>query len=207
MRIVFILVTICLFVIVAAQAAVAAHFWMDSDAVVARAAHQGALRVPAGGLHFNSVERTIAINEFAETWGQHAFPCRTLARAWSEIVTPDASVAPIPVSQALAAKILPAQRDSVRGQVRRLLVACQLERRLDDVQMLRVWLASAPFGQQAIGVENAAHTVFGKPANALDGEESAKLTVLLHAPGLRNWPDLWAARAKAVSDRVAARSR
>jgi penicillin-binding protein 2A len=95
---------------------------------------------------------------------------------------------------------------SLRWQIRRYVVACQLEQRLDDRQMLRMWLAQASFGRDAIGVEAASQLFFDKPSRALNSEESARLAALLRAPSLRGQPERWAERGRDIQQRVAPRS-
>src|SRR5262249_40332967 len=109
----------------------------------------------------------------------------------------------MPVSQMLSTAILAEHHGtSVRWQVRRLVIACQLEQRYGDAQMFRAWLATASFGLTSHGADAAAQTLFSKPANALNAEESAKLAALLRRPGLRTQPDKWAQAAQAVIQRV-----
>ncbi|MGH6949610.1 MAG: transglycosylase domain-containing protein, partial [Vitreimonas sp.] len=173
---------------------------------VAQAERAGALRAPAvtGGL--TTVERTVAMSEFPETWRTRTTPCRTLAFLWADITTNDAPQG-MPVSQKFATHLLSDRRaTSIRWQLRRLVVACHLEGRFDDVQLLRMWLATASFGQGAEGLENAAQAIFGKPSRALNAEESARLTVLLRAPGLRSQPERWTERTRAIQERLAART-
>jgi penicillin-binding protein 1A len=111
------------------------------------------------------------------------------------------------VSQKFATALLADRRaTSVRWQVRRFVVACRLEQRFDDRQLLRMWLATASFGQDAVGLESAAQAIFGKPSRDLNAEESARLAALLRAPSLRNQPDRWAERARSIQERVAAQA-
>jgi hypothetical protein len=207
MRAVFIFVVLLLLIVLAVPATIAIQLWTDGGSVVARAERSGALRAPpaaAGGL--TTVERTIAMNEFPETWRTRTTPCRTLAFLWADLTTDEAPQG-MPVSQRFATQLLSDRRStSVRWQLRRLVVACHLEGRFDDRQLLRMWLAGASFGQGAEGLEGAAQAIFGKPSHALNAEESAKLTVLLRAPGLRGQPERWAERARGVQERVAART-
>jgi hypothetical protein len=204
MRAVFIFVVILLLIAMAVPATFAVRFWMDGAAVLARAEQSGALRAPAARGPLTGVERTIAMSEFASTWKTSGTPCRTLAFLWLDVTTDDAPQG-VSVSQKFATTLLPERREtSIRWQVRRLIVACQLEQRFDDVQLMRRWLARASFGEGLIGIEAASQAIFGKPSRDLNAEESAKMAALLRAPSLRIHPERWAARARAIQARIAA---
>jgi hypothetical protein len=206
MRAVFIFVVLMLLIVLAVPATIAVQFWTDGGSIIGRAERSGALRAAPAGDRLTTAERTIAMNEFPETWRTHAFPCRTLAFLWFDLTSDDAPQG-TPVSQKFATALLSDRRaTSVRWQLRRFVVACQLEQRFDDRQLLRMWLAAASFGEGAVGLENAAQVIFGKPSRALNAEESAKLAALLRAPGLRSQPERWAERAREIQERVAPRT-
>jgi hypothetical protein len=203
MRAVFIFVVILLLIGIAAPVTLAVRFWMDGQAIVDRAAQTGALRVPASG-PLTPVERTIAMSEFRSTWKTHGTPCRTLMFVWADLTT-DVAPRGMPVSQRVSTNLLGEQNGtSIRWQIRRLITACQLEQRFSDVQLLRLWLATAYFGQNETGIETASQSIFGKPSRQLNGEESARLAVLLKGPGLRANPERWAERARQMQERLAA---
>lgn len=203
MRAVFIFVVILLLIAMAVPITFAARFWMDGQSVLAQAERSGALRAPAATGPLTGVERTIAMNEFRATWRTHATPCRTAAFLWADLTTDDAPHG-MSVSQRVATSILSERSEtSIRWQIRRLIVACQLEQRFDDPRLLRMWLAEANFGRGVVGLESAAQSVFGKPSRDLNAEESAKLAALLRGPSLRGQPDRWAERARAIQERIA----
>lgn len=204
MRTVFIFIVILLLIVMAAQVTFAVSLWMDGGAVVARAQQSGALRVPARG-PLTPVERTIAMSEFRATWKTHGQPCRTLFFVWTDLTGEDAPRG-VPVSQRVSTHLLGEQQGtSFRWQIRRLVGACELERRFSDPQLLRLWLATAYFGNNERGIETASQSLFGKPSSQLNAEESAKLAVLLKAPGLRTNPERWAERARELQERIARR--
>lgn len=205
MRALFIFIVLSILIALTAPVIVGARFWIDGSAVIARAEQEGALRTSAAGEPLTTAERTIAMDEFSDTWRTRAFPCRTLALLWADISTPQGTSPGLPVSQKLAGMLLSERRaTSVRWQMRRFVVACQLERRFDDARLLRMWLATASFGPGADGLEGAALSIFQKPSRDLNAEESAKLAALLRAPGLRDQPERWAQRARSIQERVAA---
>lgn len=202
MRAVFIFVVIIVLIGLAVPVVFAVRFWTDGSAIVARAERSGALRVPASG-PLTPVERTIAMSEFRGTWKTSGQPCRTLFFIWADLTTEDAPSG-MPVSQRVSASLLGEQQGtSIRWQIRRLLVACRLEQRFDDPRLLRLYLAGAYFGRNETGIETASQSIFGKPSRELNGNESARLAVLLRAPGLRGNPELWTQRAQELRERIA----
>jgi hypothetical protein len=203
MRVVFIFVVLLVLLAMAAPVTFAVQVWLDGRAVIARAEQSGALR-GAWTTRLSTAEWTIAMNEFRETWRTRALPCRTLANLWADVTTESAPDT-LPVSHKFATALLGERREgSVRWQVRRLIVSCQLEQRFDDRQLLRLWLTQASFGRDVVGLENAAQSIFNKRSSALNRDESARLAVLLRAPSLRNQPERWTERARQIEGRVAA---
>jgi len=208
MRLAFSLIFVVLLLAVATPFVVAVQFWSDAESMVARADQNGTLRPAAGARPLWTAERVIAVDQFSETWRGHAFPCRTLSLMWTDFTDPDAHPPSMPVSQRAATAILGDRRGaSVRWQTRRLLVACALERRFSDGQLLRIWLAQARIDASAPGLDAAARAIFNKPAQDLNLDESAKLAALLHEPALRNQPERWSAQGQTLRDRVLARAR
>jgi len=204
MRAVFIFIVIIVLIGLAVPVVFAVRFWTDGSAIVARAEQSGALRAPATG-PLTGAERTIAMSEFRSTWKTHGQPCRTLFFIWADLTTEDAPQG-MPVSQRVSSALLGEQQGtSIRWQIRRLIVACQLEQRLDDPRLLRLYLARAYFGRNETGIETASQSIFGKPSSQLNAEESARLAVLLRAPGLRSNPELWTQRARELQERIGAR--
>jgi hypothetical protein len=202
MRVVFIFIVLLVLLALAVPTTFAVQYWLDGRSVIARAEQGGALRAPAGRL--SVAEYTIAMNEFRETWRTRAIPCRTLANLWADVST-ESAPSTLPVSHKFATALLTERREmSIRWQVRRLIVSCQLEQRFDDRQLLRLWLGRASFGRDVVGLENAAQTIFGKPSSALNRDESARLAALLRAPSLRTQPERWTERAREIEERVAA---
>jgi len=205
MRVVFIFIVICVLLGLAVPVVFAVRFWTDGQSVLAQAERDGAIWTPESN-RLTTIERTVAMDQFRDTWLTHAAPCRTLAFMWFDI-TDQHPPQGMPVSQRLATNLFSErQGTSIRWQIRRLVVACQLEQRFNDRQLLRLYLERANFGRDAEGIEAASQLIFDKPSVALNGEESAKLAALLRGPGLRSRPEDWAARARAIQERVAGTS-
>jgi len=206
MRAAFIFLVLLLLIGMAVPVLFATQFWNDGSSVIARAQMSGALRPPDAGGRLSTAEQTIAMDQFPGTWRARGTPCRTLSNLWNDISSPDWSDPGTPVSQRFAT-VLQASRPggAVRRHVRRFIVACQLEQRFDDTQILRMWLSTANFGPDAVGLETAAQAIFQKPSRELNAEESARLAALLRAPGLRSQPERWTQRAQAIQERIAPR--
>ncbi len=208
MRTIFRIVVVLQFIAMALCIGVAANVWMDAGAVIDDARQHGVLSRAPPRTPLSPFEHTVAVDQFAQTWGQRAFPCRTLELLWRDMSDADWTPPTTPASQRLATAILANRRGaSIRWQVRRILVACQLEQDYDDAQLMRAWLTLASFGPQTHGVEDAAQAIFGKSADALNAEEAARLVALLHTPSLRTQPERWAERAREIQQRVAAEPR
>ena len=73
---------------------------------------------------------------------------------------------------------------SVGRKLREMLLALRLSLRLNKDQILGLYLNSAPYGHQAVGVDAAARVYFGKSARDLDLAESALLAGLPQAPSI-----------------------
>ena len=202
MRAVLIFIVILVLIALAAPVTFAVQVWLDGQSTIERAAQRGALRGASTG-RLSVAEYTIAKNEFGETWRSEAMPCRTLANLWADLTTESAPDT-MPISHKFAGTLMGERRaTSIRWQVRRYIVSCQLEQRFDDRQMLRLWLADASFGRDLAGLESASQAIFSKPSSALNRNESARLAALLRAPSLRTQPERWTERAGQIEARVA----
>lgn len=67
------------------------------------------------------------------------------------------------------------------NKIREIIIAARLEDVYSKEELLLLYLNSVPFGEDAYGVESAAHLYFNKPAKLLKIEESAVLVGLLKA--------------------------
>lgn len=199
MRVFFIFIVICVLLSMTVPITFAVRFWMDGQSVLTQAQRSGTLRAPRERGPLTGVERTIAMSEFRSTWRTQGTPCRTLMLLWADLTT-DSAPRGMPVSQRVATTLLGEENGtSVRWQVRRLIVACQLEQRFDDPRLLRLWLAGAYFGRGETGIETASQSIFGKPSRNLNAEESVRLAVLL-----RGNPERWDERTRQLQERLAA---
>jgi monofunctional glycosyltransferase len=76
-----------------------------------------------------------------------------------------------------------AQRSPIR-KLRELLYAVEMDRTLGKAQIMRLYLALAPWGDGVCGAEAAAQHYFGKPSSQLAAGEAAWLASLLRKPDL-----------------------
>ncbi|WP_407279332.1 penicillin-binding protein 1C [Aromatoleum evansii] len=102
------------------------------------------------------------------------------------------------------ARILDPTPRTLRGKLRQMVRALQLELRLSKREILELYLGYAPMGGVLEGVEAASRAYLGKPAARLTEAEAALLTVLPQAPSLLR-PDRYPERARAARDKVLAR--
>lgn len=99
------------------------------------------------------------------------------------------------------ARLLDPHPRSLRGKMRQMFRALQLEWHLSKAEILTLYLNRAPFGGTLQGIGAASWVWLGKPPNQLSYSEAALLTVLPQAPA-RLRPDRWPQRAKSARDKV-----
>ena len=199
---IFRLATAALTLAVVAVAIGLGFIWYDGSRMVGRAEASGWLTPAPDETPLSLFEATVAKGIFGRTWDQGGFPCRTAARFWNYYFG-DRSSPPggMSISQILARDISyqVEASQSLGSQVRQLSLACQLEGKHSDSDLLRLWIRRANFGRGLVGPETAAQETFGKPTSALGPAESARLAALLSEPGLRTNPDQWSARARKIA--------
>ncbi|WP_261843171.1 penicillin-binding protein 1C [Aliamphritea ceti] len=99
------------------------------------------------------------------------------------------------------ARLLDPHERSIRGKLKQVLRAVQLEWHLSKAEILNLYINRAPFGGTLSGVQAASYSYFGKPVNALSDAQAALLAVLPQAPS--RWrPDRYPQRARQARDKV-----
>ena len=73
-------------------------------------------------------------------------------------------------------------RRTLKGKLRQMARAVQLEMRLSKQEILELYLTYAPMGGVLQGVEAASRAYLGKPSTALSHAEAALLAVLPQSP-------------------------
>jgi penicillin-binding protein 1C len=100
-----------------------------------------------------------------------------------------------------AARMLDPGARNVRGKLKQIVRALQLERRYSKREILTLYLNHAPMGGIVQGVEMASRVYLGKSASHLTHAEAALLTALPQAPS-RLRPDREAAAAESARNKV-----
>ncbi len=198
-------ITTVLTLAVVLAAAILADAWYDGWKTLDQAEQAGWLAPEPEQGELSLFETTVAKAVFGQTWDETGFPCRTAGRLWNHYTgAPDRRG--MSISQVMARDIAyeVEATQSLQSQVRQLAVACLLEGRHDDTQMLRLWLRRANFGDGMIGTEAAAQATFGKAPGALGEEEAARLAAMLYWPGTQAEQADWDRRAAIISARVSA---
>ena len=90
------------------------------------------------------------------------------------------------ITQQLAKNLFLTQERTVSRKVKEFVTAIELEKTYTKDEILALYLNTVYFGSGAYGIEAAAHTYFGKPANRLTLPESATLIATLKNPTAYN---------------------
>jgi monofunctional glycosyltransferase len=93
------------------------------------------------------------------------------------------------LTQQLAKLLITGDERSPVRKLRELLYAVEMEQTLGKNRILRLYLASAPWGAGLCGAEAAAQRYFGLPAHKLNPTQAAWLAAMLHNPAMeaRGW--------------------
>ncbi len=86
------------------------------------------------------------------------------------------------ITQQLARNLFLTREQTIARKAREALLSLQIERNFTKKQILEMYLNQIYFGQGAYGVESAARTYFGKPAEELSLAECAMLAGMPKAP-------------------------
>lgn len=178
------LITTALTLAIVAIAAGLAWAWYDGARTMDRGAASGWFAPAPEATELSPFETTVAKAVFGATWDETGVPCRTVGRLWNHYTgMPDRRG--MSISQVMARDISYEDNasQSLRSQVRQLSLACLLEEKFSDTELLRMWLRRAHFGGGMFGPDAAAQVLFGKPPGALDGDEAARLAALVSWPG------------------------
>jgi hypothetical protein len=179
--------------------------WFDGSRIVDRASDSGWFTPKPSDAPMTVFETTASKAMFGPNWDEKGFPCRTAARFWFHYTkAPDRRG--LSISQVVARDISyeVEASQSIGSQTRQLSVACLLEGKHSDTDLLRFWLRRAKFGDGLIGLDAASQAVFNKASSLLNAEESARLIALIYQPTLRDQSAEWSKRADLVARRAAA---
>jgi penicillin-binding protein 1A len=99
------------------------------------------------------------------------------------------------ITQQIVKNLLVGDDLTYERKIREMIVASRVEHTLSKAEILELYLNSVYLGRSSWGVEMAAHSYFGKPANELTLEEGAFLAGLTKGPNAFN-PDRHPGRAQ-----------
>jgi len=105
------------------------------------------------------------------------------------------------ITMQLARLLEPRKRRTFASKIRQIILALQIERRLDKHQILQAYLTLAPYGGNLEGVRAASLAYFAKEPKALTLSQSALLVALPQSPEQRR-PDRFFKKAKLARDVV-----
>lgn len=198
------LVTILLTLVVIVLVGVFGYGWYVGGQALDRGQAAGWLTPAPEEAPLSVFETTVAKGIFGATWDETGFPCRTAARFTLHQLGQADRRGPS-ISQVMARDM--ASKDgatrSLNSQIEQLSLACLLESRHSDADLLRLWMRKANFGG-VTGPADASQALFSKPPAELNAAESAKLAALLSWPNSRGNAGEWDARAKRMADAAAA---
>ncbi|PTM14889.1 MAG: penicillin-binding protein [Bacteroidetes bacterium] len=117
-------------------------------------------------------------------------------RAWGRVIVKsillqdESSGGGSTLSQQLAKNLFPRRNYALLGlpinKLREMFVARRLENTYDKEELLRMYLNTVPFGENAFGIKVAAFRFFNKSAEHLKAEEAALLVGMLKGTSLYN---------------------
>ena len=138
-------------------------------------------------------------------WEHHGLDkLRTLKALWITLFEPGRIQGASTITQQLAKNLFFSYERTYMRKFRELLVALQIENQFGKREILEAYLNQIPFGVGAYGIEQAAHSFFGKPALELNLPESALLAGLPKSPTRYN-PYRYFEKAKKRQQLVLAR--
>ena len=126
-------------------------------------------------------EATIAIED-KNFYRHHGFAWEGITRAILNTVFRQKLQGGSTITQQLVKTTLLTPERTLRRKIREALLAMATEIRYSKSQILELYLNHVPYGGTAYGIEQAAHTYFGKSAKDLSLAEAALLAGLPQAP-------------------------
>lgn len=131
---------------------------------------------------------------------------RLFGALWQDLRTLSYAQGASTITQQLIKLTHLSQTKTLSRKAQEIMLALQLERRMDKRQILEAYLNAVYFGHGAYGIEAAANTYFGKTASELSLAEGALLAGVIKAPSVyapHINPDKAVARRNAILDTMA----
>ena len=127
--------------------------------------------------------RTILAAEDDGFFSHRGFDWRGIQRAMAKDYAAGAFVAGgSTITQQVAKNLFLSSERSLSRKLQETLLTYLLEQQLTKEQVLEVYLNTARFGRDVVGVEAAARHYFGRPASSLSQAESLALAAVLPSP-------------------------
>ena len=176
--------------------------WRRAASIISNAEINGVINLNADEPP-SIAERVIIFSEFQPTWELSGPICPTLQNLWASAADHDNAPTGATIGAVMAHSFWQ-EGGSEYGQrkiLRQIFVACQLDNKKANIALLRGWLNTAYFGAGDYGIENAAQSIFAKPASQLSEREGARLAILLRFPFLRNKPEIWLEKSEILLEK------
>lgn len=107
-----------------------------------------------------------------------------IARAIKDIILTRSLQGGSTITQQLVKSALLSPERTVQRKIKEIVLAVWTEKLFSKDQILELYLNQVPYGGSAYGVEEAAKTIYNKPASKLSIDEAALLAGLPQAPSL-----------------------
>ncbi len=142
--------------------------------------------VPLSRISPRFVEAVVATEDH-RFWSHHGIDKIRLTKAFLDGMMPGRRIrATSTITQQLAKNLFFSFERSVKRKFLECMVAFQIESRFSKEEILEAYLNQITFGVNAIGIEQASRTFFGKPAADLTLGEASLLAGLPQAPSRYN---------------------
>lgn len=127
-------------------------------------------------------QASIAIED-KNFYRNHGVDWRGIARAvFKNISSGSLSQGGSTITQQFVRNAILTREKTFTRKIKEVVLAIELEQRFTKDEILKLYLNEIPYGQNAYGIEAAAHTYFGKQAKDLTLAEAAYLAALPQAP-------------------------
>ena len=128
------------------------------------------------------IERSVLALEDRHFLRHYGFEFRSLLRVLRQAITLKRVGGVSTIEQQLVRTIVGRRERTVRRKFREIILAILVSLRISKVKILRCYMSTAYLGYRLRGCDEAAQTIFGKPAPHLSLEESAVVASLLVYP-------------------------
>ncbi|MBN2241675.1 MAG: PBP1A family penicillin-binding protein [Acidobacteria bacterium] len=138
--------------------------------------------VPLNRISPRFVEAVVAVEDH-RFWSHHGIDKIRLTRAFLDGLAPHRRVrGTSTITQQLAKNLFFSLDRSLKRKFLEILVACQIESRYSKEEILQAYINNTSFGVNALGIEQASRSFFGKPASDLNLAEASLLAGLPQSP-------------------------